>query len=110
MAEPVLLLWGSDSQSFAVLYIALFFVFGFAFLIPVGIAVFGGDGSRGRWDSILVGLFTGEASVGMVIGCIPAVWFFAPDVLESGFGLLAVFGGVIAISAAMIRVTRGWLR
>ena len=92
------------------LYIALFFVFGLAFLVAVIIAVFGGDGSRGRWDSILVGLFTGAASVGLVTSCIPVVLFFAPGVLVSGVGLLAVFGGVIAISAAMIRVTRGWLR
>lgn len=92
------------------LYIALFFVFGLMFLIPVGIAVFGGDGSRGRWDSILVGLFTGAAGVGLVTGFILVVLFFAPGVLASGVGLLVVFGGVIAISAAMIRVTGGWLR
>ena len=92
------------------LYIALFCVFGLAFTLPVIIAVFGGDGSRGRWDNILVGLFTGAASVGLVTGCIAVVLFFAPYVLASGVGLLAVFGGVIAISAAMIRVTRGWLR
>ena len=92
------------------LHIALFFVFGLAFLVPVIIAVFGGDGSRGRWDSILVGLFTGAASVGLSAGCIALVVIFVPGVFVGGVGLLAVFGGVIAISAAMIRMTRGWLR
>ena len=92
------------------LYIALAFVFGFAFLVPVGIAVSGGDGSRGRWDSILVGLFAGAASVGLITGCIAMVLFFAPEILASGVAWLAAFSGVIAIPAAMIRVTRGWLR
>lgn len=91
-------------------YIALFFVFGLAFLVPVIGAVFAGAGSRGRWDSILVGLFTGAANVGLVTGFITVVLFFAPDVLVSGVGLLSVIGGVIAISVAMMRVTRGWLR
>ena len=53
VAKPALSLWESESRKVVVLYIALFVVFGFVFLIPVGIAVSGGDGSRGRWDSIL---------------------------------------------------------
>ncbi len=57
-----------------------------------------------------MGLFTGAASVGLVTGFITVVLFFSPDVLVSGVGLLVVLGGVIAISTAMIRVTRGWLR
>ena len=92
------------------LYIVLSFVFGFSFLIPIGIAVFRGNGARGLWDSILVGLFTGAASVGLTIGFIAVPVIFAPEILASGVGWLAVFGVAIAIPAALIRVTRGWLR
>ena len=92
------------------LYIALIVVFGFAFLLPVGIAVFGGDGSRGRWDSILVGMFTGTASVGLITGCIALASSFAPEILASGVAWPAAFSGVIAIPVAMIRAIRGWLR
>ena len=108
MSRP--LLWGWEGQNRAVLYIALIVVFGFAFLLPVGIAVFGGDGSRGRWDSILVGMFTGTASVGLITVCIALVLIFVPEILASGIVWLAAFSGVIAIPVAMIRVTRGWLR
>ncbi len=104
------MLWGWEGHNRAVLYIALIVVFGFAFLLPVGIAVFRGDGSRGRWDSILVGMFTGTASVGLITGCIALVLIFAPEILASGVAWLAAFSGVIAIPVAMIRATRGWLR
>ena len=91
------------------LYIVLSFVFGFSFLIPIGIAVFRGNGSRRLWDSILVGLFNAPASVGLVIGFIAVPVIFAPEFLASGVGWLAVLGVAIAIPVALIRVTRGWL-
>jgi hypothetical protein len=97
-------------RKFAVLYIALIVVFGFIFLIPAGIAVVRGHGSRGRWDNILVGLFTGAASVGLVTVYVALVLILVPAILVSGVSWLAVFGGGVAISAVMIRVTRDWLR
>ena len=68
------------------LYIAQLAVFGIVFVIPIGVAVFGEHGCRGRWDSILVGLFTGVASVGLVTGCIALVLIFAPEILVGGVG------------------------
>lgn len=92
------------------LYIVLSLVFGFSFLFPIGIAVFRRNGSRGLWDSILVGMFNGAASVALAIGFIAVPVIFAPEILASGVGWLTVFGVVVAIPAALIRVTRGWLR
>ena len=91
-------------------YIALIVVFGLVFLIPVGVAVIDGDGSRGMWHSILVGLFTGAASVGLVTGGIAMVVFFAPAVFVGSVGWLVVLAVIIAITVAMMRVTRGWMR
>ena len=91
-------------------YVALIVVFGLVFLIPVGVTVIDGDGSRGLWHSILVGLFTGAASVGLVTGGIAMVVFFAPAVFVGGVGWLVVLVVIIAVTVAMMRVTRGWMR
>ena len=91
-------------------YIALIVVFGLVFMIPVGVAVIDVDGSRGMWHSILAGLFTGAASVGLVAGGIAMVVFFAPAVFLGGVGWLVVLVVLIATVMAMMRVTRGWMR
>ena len=62
------------------------------------------------WHGILVGLFTGAASVGLVAGGIAMVMFFAPAVFLGGVGWLVVLVVIIAITVAMMRVTRGWMR
>ena len=110
LAEPVPSLSGQGRQLFGVFYIALIVVFGLAFLIPVGVAVIDGDGPRGMWHSILVGLFTGAASVGLVTGGIAMVAFFAPAVFVGGVGWLVVLVVIIASTVAMMRVTPGWMR
>ena len=81
-----------------------------AYLIPFGVTFRSGGLSRRHSDSLLVGLFAGSASVGLVSVWIAANAFFIPGVLTTGVGLLATLGVVIAAPAAMIWLTRGWLR
>lgn len=80
------------------------------FLIPVGVSLRSSGRSCGRRDSLLVGSFAGTAAVGLVSGWIAAIAFFIPGILTTGVGLLTTFGVVIGAPAAMIWLTRGWLR
>ena len=81
-----------------------------AFLIPLAVSLRNSGRSRNHSDSLLVGLFAGSASVGLISVWIAAIAFFIPGILTTGVGLLAVCGVVIAAPAAMIWLTRGWLR
>lgn len=62
------------------------------------------------WHSILVGLFTGAASIGLVTGGIAMIVFFSPAVFVGGVGWLIVLVVIMTITVAMMRVTRGWMR
>ena len=81
-----------------------------AFLIPAGVSLHNSGRSRTHSDSLLVGLFVGTASVGLVSVWTAAIAFFIPEILTTGVGLLAALGVVIAAPAAMIWLTSGWLR
>ncbi len=80
------------------------------FLIPVSVTFRTDGGSRRRSDSLLVGLFSGASTVGLISVWIAVVTFFIPEILTTGVGLLAAFVVAIAAPAAMIWLTRGWLR
>lgn len=80
------------------------------FLIPVGVSLRSSGHSPRHPDSLLVGLFAGSATVGLISVWIAVVMFFIPEILTTGVGLLAAFGVAIAAPAAMIWLTRGWLR
>ncbi len=101
---------GWEVQDSNMLYFLPLLVLGLLFLVPVGIAVFGGGRSRKHWDNLLIGLFAGSATVGLTTGWIAVVLIFIPEILASGVGLLAVLGGVISGPAAIIWFTRRWLR
>lgn len=79
-------------------------------LIPVGVSLRGRGRCRRRRDGLLVGLFAGTATVGLVNVWIAAIAFFISVILTTGVGLLTTFSVVIAAPAAMIWLTRGWLR
>ena len=81
-----------------------------AFLIPATVSLRNSGQSRNHSDSLLVGTFAGAASVGLVSVWIAAIAFCIPGILTTGVGLLAALGVVIAAPAAMIWLTRGWLR
>ena len=81
-----------------------------AFLIPLAVSLRSSGRSRNHSDSLIVGTFAGAASVGLVSVWIAAIAFFILEILTTGVGLLATSGVVIAAPAAMIWLTRGWLR
>ena len=81
-----------------------------AFLIPLAVSLRSSGRSRRHSDSLLVGLFVGAAAVGLASVWIGAVAYFIPGILTTGVGLLAISGVVIPAPAAMIWLTRGWLR
>ena len=81
-----------------------------AFVIPLAGSLRSSGRSRRHSDTLLVSLFVGAASVGLVSVWIAAITCFIPGILTTGVGLLAVCSGVIAAPAAMIWPTRGWLR
>ena len=80
------------------------------FLIPVGVSLRSSSRSRQHSDSLLVGLFAGSATVGLTSVGVSIIVFFIREVFTTDVRLLAAFGVVIATPAAMIRLTRGWLR
>ncbi len=80
------------------------------FLIPAGVSLGTSSRSRRHSDRSIIGLFAGSTSVGLIIGCIAVTAFFAPGILTTGVGFLAACGVVIAVPAAMMWLTRGWLR
>ena len=80
------------------------------FLIPVGVSLRSSGRSRRHPDSLLVGLFAGVSTVGLVSVWIAVIAFFIPEILTTGVGLLAAFVVAIAAPAAMIWLTPGWLR
>ena len=92
------------------LFVIGLFALALAFLIPLAVSLRNSGRSRRHSDSLLVGLFAGSAAVGLVSVWIAAIAFFIPGLLTTGVGLLAVCGVVIAAPAAMIWLTRGWLR
>ena len=81
-----------------------------AFLIPVAVSLRSRGRSRRHSDSLLVGTFAGSATVGLVSVWIAVIAFFMPEILTTGVGVLTTLGVVIAAPAAMIWLTRGWLR
>lgn len=81
-----------------------------AFLIPVGVSLRSSGRSRRHSDSLLVGLFAGSATVGLISVGIAVIVMFIPGILTTGVELFAAFGVVIAAPEAMIWLTRGWLR
>jgi hypothetical protein len=80
------------------------------FLIPVGVSLRSSGRSRQHSDSLLVGLFAGSATVGLTSVGVSIIAFCVPEILTTGVGLLAAFVVAIAAPAAMIWLTRGWLR
>ena len=80
------------------------------FLIPVGVSLRSSGHSRRRRDSLLVGIFAGAATVGLVSVWIAVIVFFIPEILTTGVGFLITFGFVIVAPVATIWLTRGWLR
>ena len=80
------------------------------FLIPVSGALRTDGRSRQHSDSLLIGLFAGAATVGLVSVWIAVIAFFIPEILTTGVGLLVAFVVAIAAPTAMIWLTRGWLR
>ena len=81
-----------------------------AFLIPVTVSLRNSGQSRNHSDSLLVGLFAGSAAVCLVSVWIGVVAYFIPEILTTGVGFFAALDVVIAVPAAMIWLTRGWLR
>ena len=81
-----------------------------AFLIPLAVSLRSSGRSRRHSDSLLVGLFAGAATVGLVSVWIAVIAFFIPETLTTGVGFFAAFGVVIAAPAAMMWLTSGWLR
>ena len=92
------------------LFVVALIALALLFLIPVGVSLRSGGRSRRHPDSLLVGLYAGSATVGLVSVWIAVVTFFIPEILTTGVGLLAAFVVAIAAPAAMIWLTRGWLR
>ena len=81
-----------------------------AFLIPVGVSLRSSGRSRRHCDSLLVGLFAGSATVGLISVWIAVIVIVIPEIWGTGVGLLATLGVAIAAPVAMIWLTRGWLR
>ena len=94
----------------AMLFVVGLIALALLFLIPVGVSLLSSGHSRRRRDSLLVGLFAGTATVGLVGVWIAAIAFFIPEILTTGVGFLTTFGVVIVAPVATIWLTRGWLR
>ena len=62
------------------------------FLVPVGVSLRSSGRSRRHSDSLLVGLFAGPASVGLVSARIAVITFLVPEILTTGVGFLTTFG------------------
>ena len=100
----------SEAPELAVLFVIGLLALALLFLIPVGVSLRSGGRSRRHSDSLFVGLFAGSATVGLTSVWIAVIAFFIPEILTTGVGVLTAFGVVIAALAAMIWLTRGWLR
>ena len=81
-----------------------------AFLIAVGVSLRSSGRSRRHSDSLLVGLFAGASTVGLIRVWIAVILTLVPEILATAVGLLATLGVAIAAPAVMIWLTRGWLR
>jgi len=92
------------------LFVIGLITFALLFLIPVGVSLRSSGRSRRHPDSLLVGLFAGVSTVGLICVWIAVIAIFIPEILGTGVGLPAGLGVVMAAPAAMIWLTRGWLR